>query len=97
MVGSWSSTDYHCSRFTERAATDYGVAAVRQWAAREGTGPRGALGPEVGDPLAGEWLISAQDIFISADVDEVLGRDALHQLRWCQAASDVFTGLLLLS
>ena len=33
-----------------------------------------------------------QDIFISADVDEVLSRGVLHQLKWCQVKEDVITG-----
>ena len=33
-----------------------------------------------------------QDLFISGDVDEVLSRGALHQLKWCQVRDDVITG-----
>ena len=34
------------------------------------------------------------DLLISASVDEVMSRRALHQLRWCRLASDVvFSGL----
>ena len=33
-----------------------------------------------------------QDLFISGDVDEVLSRRALHQLKWCQVKEDVITG-----
>ena len=32
------------------------------------------------------------DLLISASVDEVMSRQALHQLRWCQLASDVVFG-----
>ena len=31
-------------------------------------------------------------VFVSADVDEVMSRRALHQLRWCRLASDVVFG-----
>jgi hypothetical protein len=37
---------------------------------RAWAGATGRLGPE--------------DILVSTDVDEVLSRDALHRLRWCQ-------------
>ena len=33
-----------------------------------------------------------QDLFISGDVDEVMSRKALHQLKWCQVKEDVITG-----
>ena len=33
-----------------------------------------------------------QDLFISGDVDEVLSRGALHQLKWCQVKEDIITG-----
>ena len=33
-----------------------------------------------------------QDLFISGDVDEVLSRGTLHQLKWCQVREDVITG-----
>ena len=36
--------------------------------------------------------ISSQDLFISGDVDEVLSRGALHQLKWCQLKGDLITG-----
>ena len=35
---------------------------------------------------------SSQDLFISRDVDEVLSRGALHQLKWCQLKGDLITG-----
>ena len=37
-------------------------------------------------------LFFFQDLFISGDVDEVLSRGALHQLKWCQVREDVITG-----
>lgn len=39
------------------------------------------------------WIcFGSQDLFISGDVDEVLSRGALHQLKWCQVREDVITG-----
>ena len=32
------------------------------------------------------------DLLISASVDEVMSREALHQLRWCRLANDVVFG-----
>ena len=34
------------------------------------------------------------DVFISGDVDEVLSRSVLHQLRWCNISSSLLTGAL---
>ena len=34
------------------------------------------------------------DILISADVDEVMSRQALSSLRWCETSSDLLTGAL---
>ena len=34
------------------------------------------------------------DIFISADVDEVLSRQALFQLKWCETSGSLLTGAL---
>ena len=34
------------------------------------------------------------DIFISADVDEILSQRALHQLKWCESSSDLLSGAL---
>jgi len=34
------------------------------------------------------------DIFIIADVDEVMSREALHRLQWCGMAADVISGSL---
>ena len=39
-----------------------------------------------------EIILGFQDLFISGDVDEVLSRGALHQLKWCQVREDVITG-----
>ena len=46
-----------------------------------------------------EWSLatgelSDDDIFISGDVDEVMSRSALHQLRWCKTSSNVMSGSL---
>ena len=32
------------------------------------------------------------DILISANVDEILSRNVLHQLKWCELSSDVVFG-----
>ena len=34
------------------------------------------------------------DILISADVDEVMSRQALNRLKWCETSSDLLTGAL---
>ena len=36
--------------------------------------------------------LDEDDLFISASVDEILSRDALHQLRWCETKNDVIFG-----
>ena len=36
--------------------------------------------------------LGEEDLLISASVDEVMSRRALHQLRWCRLASDVVFG-----
>ena len=38
--------------------------------------------------------LDMDDIFISADVDEILSRRALHQLKWCETSSDLLSGAL---
>ena len=39
------------------------------------------------------WTLNNfQDLFISGDVDEILSRQALHQLKWCEVKEDVITG-----
>ena len=39
------------------------------------------------------WTLNNfQDLFISGDVDEILSRQALHQLKWCEVKQDVITG-----
>jgi len=43
---------------------------------------------------AKENNLGPEDLFISGDVDEVLSRGALHQLKWCQVREDVITGAL---
>ena len=39
-------------------------------------------------------LLSESDLFISADVDEVMSRPALQKLRWCQVSGPIITGAL---
>ena len=46
-----------------------------------------------------EWAnrtrsLSEDDLFISGDVDEILSREVLHQLSWCQTSSGVISGAL---
>ena len=36
--------------------------------------------------------LDVDDIFISADVDEIISRSALHQLRWCKTSAGVMSG-----
>ena len=43
------------------------------------------------------YLLYFQDLFISGNVDEVLSRRALHQLKWCEVKEDVITGKKILS
>ena len=38
--------------------------------------------------------LDPDDLFISADIDEVMSRPALHKLRWCQTSSPIITGAL---
>ena len=33
-----------------------------------------------------------EDVFISADVDEIISRSVLHQLRWCKTSAGVMSG-----
>ena len=42
--------------------------------------------------LYNKGLDTEDAVFVSADVDEVMSRRALHQLRWCRLASDVVFG-----
>ena len=42
--------------------------------------------------LVRNYFLGFQDLFISGDVDEVMSRGALHQLKWCQVREDVITG-----
>ena len=39
-------------------------------------------------------LLSESDLFISADVDEVMSRPALQKLRWCKVKGPIITGAL---
>ena len=39
-------------------------------------------------------LLTESDLFISADVDEIMSRAALQKLRWCNLTSPVITGAL---
>jgi len=41
-----------------------------------------------------EGNLGPEDLFISGDVDEILSRQALHQLKWCEVKQDVITGAL---
>ena len=38
--------------------------------------------------------LAPDDIFVSTDVDEMLSREALHQLRWCEARAPALSGAL---
>ena len=38
--------------------------------------------------------LSSDDLFISADVDEVMSRSALHKLKWCQTNGPLISGSL---
>ena len=78
-------------RFAEELQTDIGVARIRKWA-------------------KDNQALKEDDIFISTNVDEVLlndlqmiltmfpsqvlSRDALHKLRWCQTTHPVLSGAL---
>ena len=44
--------------------------------------------------LHGEGDLDDDDVVISASVDEVISREVLHQLRWCELKSDVTFGAL---
>ena len=86
MSGHGSTYFLKPPRYVERAQTDYGVARVREWAVKEGD-----LGPEVTSCRNHSWTPD-QDLLISGDVDEIMSREALHQLKWCEVGADVFTG-----
>jgi len=59
----------------EDSETRAGVARARAWAAVHQR-------PEYGSP--GTSRLSPDDLFISANTDEVMSREALHKLRWCK-------------
>ena len=42
----------------------------------------------------GRDLLDDEDIFISADVDEVVSQDALQQLKWCKTSDSVASGAI---
>jgi len=48
----------------------------------------------VRDWAASSGLVSGDDIFISADVDEILSQSTLHQLQWCQTSAAVISGAI---
>ena len=81
-------------RFAERAQTDFGVNAVIAWAKEGNLGPEAGLNHLFFSSLKLENF-TFQDLFISGDVDEVLSRGALHQLKWCQVKEEVITGVTL--
>ena len=60
----------------EDSETSAGVARARAWAAvhQPGNPGTGRLGPD--------------DLFISANTDEVMSREALQKLRWCKLDND---------
>ena len=54
---------------------------------------------DIGVARVREWFrktgeLQDEDIFVSANVDEVLSREALHKLRWCETSSDILSGAL---
>ena len=61
----------------EDSETSAGVARARAWAA--------VHQPEYGSPGTGR--LGPDDLFISANTDEVMSREALHKLRWCKLES----------
>ena len=61
----------------EDSETRAGVARARAWAAVQQ--------PEYGSPGTGR--LGPDDLFISANTDEVMSREALHKLRWCKLDS----------
>ena len=62
----------------EDSETSAGVARARAWAAI----PQ----PEFGSPGTGR--LGPDDLFISANTDEVMSREALYKLRWCKLDND---------
>ena len=65
--------------------------AVIAWAKEGNLGPEAGLNHLFFSSLKLETF-TFQDLFISGDVDEVLSRGALHQLKWCQVKEEVITG-----
>ena len=39
-------------------------------------------------------MLEKDDLLISASVDEIMSREALHQLKWCELKNDVTFGAL---
>jgi len=68
------------------------AAKEKEWFAEE-------LQTDVGVERVRQWAkenraLNDDDIFISTNVDEVLSREALHKLRWCQPTRPVLSGAL---
>ena len=76
----------------EDSETSAGVARARAWAAvpqQEHGGRAWADVPQQehgGRPGTGR--LGPDDLFISANTDEVMSREVLHKLRWCNLAND---------
>ena len=66
----------------EDSETRAGVARARAWAAVHQRPEYVHQRPEYGSP--GTSRLSPDDLFISANTDEVMSREALHKLRWCK-------------
>ena len=67
-------TDKETFWWFEDSETSAGVARARAWAA--------VHLPEYGSPGTGR--LRPDDLFISANTDEVMSREAFHKLRWCK-------------
>jgi len=57
------------------------------------------LQTDIGVARVRQWAkmnhaLKGDDIFISTNVDEVLSREALHKLRWCETTHPVLSGAL---
>ena len=82
-------------QFEDRSKADERITS--EWADNE-------LSAEYSQTVSGlervcEWsfgrdLLDDEDIFISADVDEVMSQDALQQLKWCKTSDSVASGAI---
>ena len=76
----------------EDSETSAGVARARAWADVPQQEHGGRAWADVPQPehggRPGTGRLGPDDLFISANTDEVMSREVLHKLRWCNLAND---------